>query len=176
MKAAAPIPTPAAATPAPAKPQWEPCARCGRALEFTLDPIGRVRGRCPRCDGVAPKQAHHPDEVLVPQTLVAAARALPPIAPGQLRCQRCARGVRGHARFCSPACRDPERPAPRPCARCGARFLPTRRNQSRCDPCRHPAPTSHRTYARKPCARCAARFTPTGPHAKYCPRCRAAAA
>lgn len=129
------------------RPEHEDCETCGTPLVFSPDAIGRLRGRCPACEGTAPRRPPHPDEVLVPQSLVRASTALPPIAPGQLRCQRCACGVDGRARFC------PE-----------------------CERRRRPAPKSRRTCARKPCARCRQEFLPTGPRALYCDRCRRSAA
>lgn len=117
------------------------CARCDRRMVVTKDAIGRERYRCPHCDGVA-QSRHHPDEVMLPQGLVRASPALPPISPGQLRCQRCAKGVEGDHRFC-PGCR-PGR---------GRDHVP-------------------RSYQPKPCARCSAVFQPSGPRALFCEACR----
>lgn len=82
---------------------------CGSYLEFTPDAIGRMRERCPSCDGVARRPSVlHPSLRATAQALVPVTRAgeftLPPVAEGQLRCQRCARGVDGSKRFCG-ACR-----------------------------------------------------------------------
>lgn len=123
--------------------QTIPCLKCGGDTVTKMDAIGRTRQRCPRCEGVSPVRPRHPDEALVPQTLVRSntQRALPPIAEGQLRCQRCARGVVGRARLCR-AC-DP----------------PKGTNQQR-------------SYPPKPCAKCGYNFQPTGPRALWCDRCR----
>jgi hypothetical protein len=77
---------------------------------------------------------------------------LPPIEPGQLRCQRCARGVEDDMRFC-PTCKDarederraaapPRRtrkvkPTTRPCLNCHAP-MPIRRGRppKNCEACR----------------------------------------
>jgi phage FluMu protein Com len=99
------------------------CARCDGTMVLTPDAIGRLRKRCPKCDGVA-KVRHHPDQVLVPVTLAKlTADALPPVEPGQLRCQRCAKGVDGNVRFhteCAAAAALEKKQ--RPCG-CGARFV-----------------------------------------------------
>lgn len=155
--------------------EFLPCPTCGAALVDSLDAIGRLRLRCPSCDRVAPSRPPSPDECLVPQTLVSAAPRLPPVQPGQLRCQRCGTGVVGRARFCSDACAHPPRFSARRCRQCGASFVPARWNGARCDACRHAAPRSQRTYAPKRCVGCGGRFTPTGPRAHYCSRrCRTA--
>ena len=112
----------------------ERCPKLGRRTElvFGTDAIGRTTTRCPRCDGVAPRRAANPNEVLRPQALISAAQLLPPCPPGVLRCQSCARPVVGDARLC-PKCELPglkearEAPAEsttsvrtRPCPGCGA--------------------------------------------------------
>jgi hypothetical protein len=137
------------------------CARCDGTMVLTPDAIGRLRKRCPTCDGVA-KVRHHPDQVLVPVTLASlTAVALPPIEPGQLRCQVCARSVEGDRRFCDG------------CAK--ARNLSSWRRGYHCRTTRSKAaaPTSAgitRTYKQKPCVapECGALFTPTGPRSLYC--------
>lgn len=68
--------------------------KCGEYIVFTPDAIGRMRERCPKCDGVAKSPTLRPGEVRRPQ------HGLPMIKPGQLRCQVCARGVMKTARFC----------------------------------------------------------------------------
>jgi hypothetical protein len=112
------------------------CARCDGAMVLTPDAIGRLRKRCPTCDGVA-KVRHHPDQVLVPQTLVRlTADALPHVEPGQLRCQRCAKGVDGNVRFhteCAAAAALEKKQ--RPCG-CGARFVrPSGSHATECPTC-----------------------------------------
>lgn len=121
------------------------CARCDSRLVVTRDAIGRERRRCPKCDGVSQIRPH-PDDAMVPQGLVRA-NLLPPVAAGQLRCQRCACGVEGDRRFCS-ACSFENRSA-------GVR-----------------AAAPNRVYAPKPCARCSSVFQPTGPRALFCEACR----
>jgi Helix-turn-helix domain len=82
------------------------CARCkklGRQTPLVQksDAIGRVRDRCPRCDGVSKPQPRHPDEVLRPQALISPAELLPSCPAGKLRCQACAHAVEGDARLCA---------------------------------------------------------------------------
>ena len=77
------------------------CARCDGPMVAKPDAIGRIRHRCPRCDGVSASKPRHPDDAMMPQALVHLVGALPAVAPGQLRCQKCARGVAGRARFCA---------------------------------------------------------------------------
>jgi hypothetical protein len=75
------------------------CAGCDGPMVITKDAIGRDRLRCPTCQGVA-KPYRHPDDAMIPQGLVRANIVeLPPIQPGQLRCQVCAKGVSVNARF-----------------------------------------------------------------------------
>jgi hypothetical protein len=130
------------------------CARCDGQMVVTRNAVGVERVRCPRCDGVA-KVRHHPDEVLIPQGLVPAS-TLPPIAPGQLRCQWCARGVSGNARFCADACR-----------------VARHRQSSRRTAARKPRTDGSRAHVRwkpKPCEfqGCGAPFQPSGPNSRYC--------
>lgn len=109
------------------------CARCDGPMVITQDALGRPRKRCPRCDGVS-RVRRHPDEVRVPITLgKLTADALPPVAPGQLRCQRCAKGVDGNVRF-HPECMAAYQLAKkqRRCS-CGALFV--RPQGSRADAC-----------------------------------------
>lgn len=115
------------------------CARCDGRMVITRDALGRERRRCPRCDGVSRVRVH-PDEVLLPQGLVRA-QALPSVLPGQLRCQRCARGVDPSERFCVT-----------------------------CKPGRGHS-ISARVYQPKPCVRCGEMFQPSGPRALYCTVC-----
>ena len=138
------------------------CARCDGAMVITTDAIGRERLRCPRCDGVARRVTVHPDEVLVPQTLVRAASSLPSVRPGQLRCQRCAKGVEGNGRLC-PACtaeakkragrtrisRGPAIYPPKPCRKCGTAFQPTAPASRYCEACTTPELLRHRLSKRK---------------------------
>lgn len=117
------------------------CARCDGRMVITKDALQRDRKRCPRCDGVAAPRTPHPDEVKRPLTLAAlTAMALPPVEPGQLRCQRCARGVDGDARFCERCeyARELEQRG-RPCPDCGNLFLPTVSSPRRCVPCQEKA-------------------------------------
>lgn len=105
------------------------CARCHGQMVITKDALQRERFRCPRCDGIARHVRVHPDEVLVPVALTASSQLLPPIEPGQLRCQVCARGVTGTERM-HPECARARklgqmtdsrarRWAPRTCQKCG---------------------------------------------------------
>lgn len=96
---------------------------CGTAIVHTLDAIGRTRARCPKCDRVAPIQHRQPDEVMIPQGLIRLSdiKLLPEVEDGQLRCQRCARGVDGDVRFCA-SCQAQRDEASRPqtiCKGCG---------------------------------------------------------
>ena len=113
----------------------ERCADCDTRLVITYDALQRPRKRCPKCQGVSHVKPH-PDEVLVPVTLQRlTASALPPVAPGQLRCQVCAKGLEGRGRF-HPECqaaRQRERRRRR-CA-CGAMFVP-RGGAKQCADCR----------------------------------------
>lgn len=123
------------------------CKRCGEYVVMTPDAIGRLNERCPKCDGVAKPRRAHPDEVLVPQTLVSREQLLPSIEAGQLRCQGCARGVDPAKRFCE-ACaraREPQR---------GTAAAPKYKPKQ----CKEP--TCHQW------------FQPTGPRSEYCERCR----
>jgi hypothetical protein len=116
-------------------------------MEITKDALGRDRKRCPRCDGVARHVTVHPDDAQIPQGLVRAMPALPPVEPGQLRCQVCAKGVVGNVRF-HPECGrrrklDQMREsrgrhwAPRTCRKCG-RAMPKKVGRPRkfCEACR----------------------------------------
>lgn len=113
------------------------CARCDGQMAITKDAVGRDRLRCPRCDGIA-EVRRRPDDAMVPQGLVRA-NQLPPVAPGQLRCQRCAHGVDGDRRFC-PTCSQRghgERTyQPKSCTKCGAEFQPTGPRAQFCEACR----------------------------------------
>lgn len=113
------------------------CARCDGPMVITHDALQRPRKRCPRCDGTAAPKPPHPDQVLVPLTLgKLTADALPPVEPGQLRCQRCAKGVEGDARFhpeCAAAIALEKKQ--RVCI-CGARFvLAPRSRATECSRC-----------------------------------------
>lgn len=133
------------------------CA-CGTPMVAGNDAIGRVRHRCPVRDGVAPPRRRSPDDIaLMPQGLVRIA-ALPPIQPGQLRCQVCAKGVDGDARFCASceaARTEDERSRQRRlaaehrCLRCMEVIPPkTGRPQKICDGCLTPAELAEREYKR----------------------------
>lgn len=137
------------------------CARCDGRMVITKDAIGRERHRCPFCDGVAPPRTLHPDEVLVPQTLVRATM-LPPVRPGQLRCQVCAKGVEGNGRLCpehmrvakkragqTRVARGPSLYPPKPCKACSRNFQPTGPNSRYCDPCLTPEQRRQRDSKRK---------------------------
>lgn len=79
---------------------------CGEYMAFTIDALGRVSERCPRCRGLAPPVPLRPGEQrglqTVPEHIISLPERvlLPKVAEGQLRCQRCARGVEGDVRFC----------------------------------------------------------------------------
>lgn len=73
------------------------CAGCSGAMVLTPDAVGRMRLRCPTCQGVA-QVRRHPDDAMLPQGLVRTAE-LPLLEPGQLRCQVCAKGLSVNARF-----------------------------------------------------------------------------
>jgi hypothetical protein len=136
------------------------CARCDGEMVVTKNAVGVERFRCPRCDGVARRVTHHPDDALVPQTLVRADKLLPLVRPGQLRCQVCAHGVEGNGRLC-PACTAAAKKragetrvargvyAPKPCTRCGQTFQPTGPRSAYCDPCTTPEQLRHRLSKRK---------------------------
>jgi hypothetical protein len=165
------------------------CARCDGTMVLTPDAIGRLRKRCPKCDGVA-KVRHHPDQVLVPQTLVPVtlarltAAALPPIEPGQLRCQRCAKAVDGLARFHDACRRDHQRELQRAqrseravgrtrtCLNCGATspHVAGHYVTKDCSVCRPKGTNTKRAYRPKMCRRgdCGTVFVPTGPRALFC--------
>lgn len=170
-----------AATPAAPPPlvdgqvQSARCPKgCGDYLVFTPDAIGRMRERCPTCDGVNRRPSSLAPDLLrvTPQELVPVARVgtytLPPVTAGQLRCQRCARGVVGLHRFCvdcstaQSAVAKPPKPAPA--------LVPVARVT-------RPLPESvkkPRNYAPKPC-RCGKTFQPTGPRHTIGPCCRSEA-
>lgn len=115
------------------------CGKCGTILVHKKDAIGRVYTRCPKCDGVAPEQHRHPDDAMLPQGLVKV-HTLPPVQPGQLRCQQCARGVEGDVRFCV-TCQARRDEAARPtttCRHCGRTRLRERKEwefTKRCEVC-----------------------------------------
>lgn len=131
------------------------CAGCDGEMVITPDAIGRPRKRCPKCQGVA-EVRHHPDDVLTPITVVSLAKltaaALPPVEPGQLRCQRCAKGVEGDARF-HPECQRAQRAEAK--ERASQKISEARRRT---------------VYKMKPCKwpGCQVVFKPSGPAAKYC--------
>jgi hypothetical protein len=127
------------------------CARCDGPMVISHDAIGRERLRCPVCDGVS-RIRHHPDEVLIPQGLVPG-RVLPPIRPGQLRCQGCATGVPKNARFCCSCDEDRQRQK--------------NRDRSRRRP-RAEGSRAQIVWRPKPCRTCGALFQPAGPNARYC--------
>lgn len=126
------------------------CARCDGQMVISYDALQRPRKRCPKCDGVARARPVHPDQVLVPVTLAKLTPdALPHVEAGQLRCQRCAKGVEGKARFhpeCLAAISLERRQ--RRCA-CGAVFVPTA-GAKRCATCR----TNKRVAAPRLCTGC----------------------
>lgn len=131
------------------------CARCDGPMKVTHDAIGRSRLRCPRCDGIAPVRARHPDDAMIPQGLVRAG-ALPPLAPGQLRCQSCARGIVGRARLCAD-CLD------------ASKKQSVRRSLRRMRP-QVDGPRAAFHWKPKTCAfaGCETVFEPSGPNARYC--------
>jgi hypothetical protein len=152
----------------------ESCARCDGDMVLTPDAIGRLRKRCPRCDGVSRKRVRHPDDPMLPQALVRvqAPATLPAIGPGQLRCQRCARGVPVNRRFCD-ACRPTGTPVRVcVCLGCGRQAprqggAPTRKT---CPVCKPTGTRKARVYPPRACRwqGCDRLFTPTGPRAFYC--------
>lgn len=127
-----------------------PCPKCLGAMVTKLDAIGRTYQRCPTCQGVAKPEHRIPGDVQVPQTLILSnrQRALPPIREGQLRCQLCAEGVEGFARFCVDCNRVRQakaiEPSDRTCTGCGAtrpRRLHEHATVSRCERCPVPQQT-----------------------------------
>lgn len=156
---------------------------CGEYMVFTIDALGRVRERCPRCRGAAPPVALRPGEQRGLQTVHSALPApkrreglLPPVEPGQLRCQACAEGVeRPSHRFC-PRCRlqrtakKPGRPtSPEAKAKMSAAWSPEARlkasermRQRFADGLVGP-----RTYRIKHCA-CGKAFQSTGSAQRWC--------
>lgn len=137
------------------------CARCDGQMVVTKDAIGRERYRCPRCDRVTVRRAD-PNEALIPQGLVRADKLLPLVRPGQLRCQRCAKGVEGNGRLC-PACQAESKKqagqtrisrgagvyTPKPCRKCDTVFQPTGPRSSYCEACTTPEQLRHRLSKRK---------------------------
>lgn len=100
------------------------CAGCDGQMVITYDALQRPRKRCPNCDGIAAPKPPHPDQVLVPVTLASlTAIALPPVEPRQLRCQRCAKGVEGHARFHTECARARTIEARQRRCACGAMYV-----------------------------------------------------
>jgi hypothetical protein len=107
---------------------------CGEFMIYTPDAIGRLRPRCPKCQGIV-KRTTRPDERLLPQTLVRESDLLPRVAPGQLRCQRCAKGVDGDRRFCA-GCHPTRDYKAKACQRCQAEFIPTGPRAIYCERCK----------------------------------------
>jgi hypothetical protein len=163
--------------------------RCGEghAAVPEFDAIGNLVFRCPVRRPKRAGRTVHPEHTLVPVRLMrqseALAMQLPPVAPGQLRCQLCAHGVDGKARLCR-TCRRSQRNSRRRrwiqrtkkpltvclCA-CG-RTHETRNGRTTCRTCLHCTPVGTvraRAYKPKPCERCHRPFTPTGPRAKWHP-------
>jgi hypothetical protein len=135
-----------------------PCPDCHTELEVRLDAIGRTRTVCPRCRPRSIASAtRHPDDAFMPQALVRLPRAnaLPPVAAGQLRCQRCARGVEGKARLC-PSCQ-------------GAAHRASERSRRSTSP-RIIGTREHPLFSAKVCRResCERVFRPTGPNSQFC--------
>jgi hypothetical protein len=106
------------------------CPSCRAEMMMVPNRLGAIVDRCPnpKCTGSAFK----------PTT---SGYRLPPVEPGQLRCQVCAEGVAAQDRFCTPCARVrrsilTRRPM-RPCLTCGA---PTPRTRGRpkkdCEACR----------------------------------------
>lgn len=145
-------------------------------MVFRQDAIGRDYLRCPTCSPFARDPRRHPDDAMLPQGLVRtdATRVvkeivrvevptpapppervveLPPIHPGQLRCQSCARGVDWRSRFCPDHATE------------GHVFMRERRAMRR-----NHGTRQQRHYAPKPCAfaGCTTVFQPSGPAARYC--------
>jgi hypothetical protein len=153
------------------------CSRgCGTAVELTPDAIGRLRERCPKCDGIARPPVLRPGEVRRTQEIELGAPSgrrsialspgvyrLPDIDPGQLRCQVCARGVTGNRRICEPCVADrrtaaaaarpkAEKP-PKLCKECSTNPIRRRdgkygRPPQRCDACQD----RRNGLAKAPCA------------------------
>jgi hypothetical protein len=157
--------------------QTIPCFKCGGPTVTKMDAIGRTYQRCARCDGVSPVRPRHPDETYLPQALVKVSGAsLPPVAPGQLRCQQCAHGVEERERFC-PSCLA-QRSATQllaHCLTCGAtrpRAKGGHATLKRCAACpKEKGTRGNRVYHPKLCT-CGATFLPTGPRAIRCEACR----
>lgn len=165
----------------------EDCAGCDTPMVITYDALRRPRKRCPKCDGVSRKAPRHPDTVLRP--VVLGTLVLPPIEEGQLRCQRCAYGVEGTARFCTDCQRHRRRagqlstatprwhhPQTLTCLSCGSQRprFGGRATSKSCPSCKPRGARNARIYQPKPCAEpgCRKMFTPTGPRAAYCEACR----
>jgi hypothetical protein len=134
-----------------------------RAQIAETDGFGRVLQACPHCGYVAP----------VPRVTIGvrAELLLPEVKNGELRCQACAKGVAGDARFCDrPVCVEARAAAAaRAVAAASAPSIeqapPSTPNTNQ--PVRH--------YGPRKCAgragRCQNMFTPTGPRSKYGPCC-----
>jgi len=183
------------------------CAGCSGPMQITKDACGNERLRCPVCQGVA-RPHRHPDDAMLPQGLVRADSVrvvrqivrlpapppervveLPAIQPGQLRCQVCAHGVDGDARFCADCQQVKDRarkrearsarraPLTRRCLGCGR--ISTRaggpKTTQRCRACQPTGPLISlvaRVYRPKPCRGCRETFQPNGPRSEHCEACR----
>lgn len=172
-----------------ASSEYERCGTCGEYMQYTTDALGRLRSRCPKCQGVAARSARHVDDppfiALVPSTQLAAA-PLPPPVPGE-PCAHCGQKVRrgksrarkpclrcggpkeaaGTRRLLCVSCQAMPRPKPaRLCRRCGVTALPPK--VLVCDRCklRH---EKERKYRQGYCA-CGAP-KPAGSGRRLCAAC-----
>lgn len=152
------------ATMGQASPESASCPRdyCRTTLEFHTRQDGSVYGICRRCGYYTDPRAE--------QQLRASAQedpmgiqdipSLPMVEPGQLRCQRCARGVEGDLRFCD---------------ECQAERAAAAREAKRAEKIRR-GPVASRAkaqYKPRPCLDCHDEFIPTGARARFCPACKA---
>jgi hypothetical protein len=152
------------------------CSGCDGQMVFRKDAIGRDYLRCPTCSPFARDPVRHPDDAMLPQGLVRtdAVRVvreivrvevpvpapppervveLPPINPGQVRCQLCAVGVDPRSRFCPK------------CAKDGNAIVSEVRELRR-----NRGTRANRHYRETRCrfVGCETWFTPSGPFARYC--------
>ena len=145
----------------------------GRRTLMETDGYGRTLDACQNCGHVGP----------VPRFRVSVRPELllPEIELGQQRCQGCARGVDGDARYCdSVLCRAAREAAAVQAVRVAAAAVEAPAAPAPAEPApfaRGPRVTAPR-YREKPCegrsGRCQKPFIPRGPRSKFGPCCKEA--